>query len=198
MYPLQTTTARIYACHELRDRAAESLGITEPSDEQISYERLLDTLGLDDALLFCRAEPEMAPIWRRYAVWCARQVQNLMTDQRSLSALDVAERHANGQATDEELAAAMAAAWAAADAAWAAAAAAKPAAWAAWAAAWAAADAADAADAARAAAAAKAAAGAAHAGAADDVWAAADAAKADARRHQSDAFRQLVTTGILP
>ena len=181
MYPLQTTTARIYACHELRDRAAESLGITEPSDEQISYERLLDSLGLDDALLLCRAEPDLAPIWRRYAVWCARQVQNLMTDQRSLSALDVARRHANGQATDEELAAAMAAAddaraaaWAAADAAWAtwaAAAAAK----AVWAATW-----------------------AAHATAVLAAWAAADAAKADARRHQSDAFRQLVTIGTLP
>ena len=196
MYPLQTTTARIYACQELRDRAAQLLGITEPSDEPISYERLLDSLGLDDALLFCRAEPEMAPIWRRYAVWCARQVQNLMTDQRSLSALDVAERHANGQATDEELAAAMAAAWAAADAAWAAAAAAKAAAWAAWAAAdaawattWAAAAAAKAVWAAT---------WAAHATAVLAAWAAADAAKADARRHQSDAFRQLVTTGILP
>ena len=42
-----------------------------------------------------------------------------MTDQRSLDALDVAERYANGQATDEELAAARDAAWAAAwDAAW--------------------------------------------------------------------------------
>jgi hypothetical protein len=83
-------------------------------------------------------------------VWCARQVQHLMTDQRSLAALDVAERHANGEATDEELAAARAAACdAARDAAWAAArdaawAAARDAAWdaardAAWDAAWAAA-----------------------------------------------------------
>ena len=37
-----------------------------------------------------------------------------MTDQRSLNALDVAERHANGQATDKELSAA----WAAAKDAW--------------------------------------------------------------------------------
>lgn len=40
---------------------------------------------------------------RLFAVWSARQVQHLMTDQRSVAALDVAERHANGQATDEEL-----------------------------------------------------------------------------------------------
>ena len=37
-----------------------------------------------------------------------------MTDQRSLDALDVAERYANGQATEKELSAAWVAAWAAA------------------------------------------------------------------------------------
>ena len=60
---------------------------------------------------------------RLFAVWCARQVQHLMTDPRSIAALDVAERHASNQATDDELAAARAAAWdaagdAAGDAAW--------------------------------------------------------------------------------
>jgi len=40
---------------------------------------------------------------RKFAVWCARQVQHLMTDPRSVAALDVAERHADGLATDEEL-----------------------------------------------------------------------------------------------
>jgi hypothetical protein len=60
---------------------------------------------------------------RLFAVWCARQVQHLMTDPRSLNALDVAERFANGKATDEELTAARAYARAAArdaarDAAW--------------------------------------------------------------------------------
>ena len=58
---------------------------------------------------------------RKFAVWSPRQVQHLMTDPRSTHALDVAERHADGLATDEELAAAWAAArdaWAAARAAW--------------------------------------------------------------------------------
>jgi hypothetical protein len=50
---------------------------------------------------------------RLFAAWSARQVQHLMKDERSLIALDVAERHANGQATDEELASASDAAWAA-------------------------------------------------------------------------------------
>lgn len=54
---------------------------------------------------------------RLIAVKCARRVQHLMTDQRSITALDVAERFANGDATQEELDAAMAAARAAAEAA---------------------------------------------------------------------------------
>jgi hypothetical protein len=106
MYPLTTTTARIDACNPLkgrRSRAAKLLGITEPSDQPISYEKLLDALGFDDAIWCCRAQPDLSPAWRRYAVWCARQVQHLMTDRRSLDALDVAERHAAGDATDEEL-----------------------------------------------------------------------------------------------
>ena len=70
---------------------------------------------------------------RLFAVWCARQVQHLMADPRSVAAVDVAERFANGEATADELTAARAAAEAAA---WAAARAA------AGAAAWAAADAA--------------------------------------------------------
>ena len=68
-------------------------------------------------------------------------VADLLTDPRSIAALDVAERHARGNATDKELAAAWAAAWAAEGTAeWAAAWAAEGAAegTAAWAAAWAA------------------------------------------------------------
>jgi hypothetical protein len=61
---------------------------------------------------------------RLFAVWCARQVQHLMTDPRSVAAIDVAERYANGEATDADLDAACDAAMAAArnaswDAAWA-------------------------------------------------------------------------------
>ena len=72
---------------------------------------------------------------RLFAVWCARntplsdgrKVGDRLTDPRSLAALEVAERYANGNATDSELAAAwdaaQSAAWDAArstawDAAW--------------------------------------------------------------------------------
>lgn len=80
---------------------------------------------------------------RLFAVACAREVQHLLKDERSLKALDVAEAFAHGNATEKELRAALDsawAAWAALDAAGAAAeAAAEAAAWAAaWDAAWAA------------------------------------------------------------
>ena len=47
---------------------------------------------------------------RLFAVWCARGVQHLMLDKRSLDALGHVERFANGQASQEELAAARSAA----------------------------------------------------------------------------------------
>ena len=93
------------------------LGKTQPDDEPLPFATILDSNGLADALWCCRAAPEHSKTWRLYAVWCARQVQHLMTDPRSLAALDVAERHAHGLATDAELAAAGAAAGAAARAA---------------------------------------------------------------------------------
>ena len=143
------------------------LGKTEADDAPLAYSTILESNGLDDALWCLRAEPQHASIWRMYAVRCARRVQHLMTDERSLQALDVAERYARGEATDSELTAARTATWAAAAAAaaagdaavdaavdaagdaaaaWdAARTAAWDAAWAAWDAAWAARDAAGAA-----------------------------------------------------
>jgi hypothetical protein len=104
------------------------LGKTQADDEPLSIVAVLDSNGLDDALWCLRAVTGHDREMRLYAIWCARQVQHLITDPRSLAALDVAERHANGLATDGELfaardaakAAAWAAAWAAAEAvAWA-------------------------------------------------------------------------------
>jgi hypothetical protein len=143
---ITTTLNRIRAhrpCNDRWRKLLAGLGKTEQDDKPLPYSRIVEINGIDDALWACRAEPQHSKEWRLFAVWCARQVGHLMEDERSKRACDVAERHANGEATDEELAAAWDAAWdAARAAAWAAArAAARDAAWdaaraAAWAAAW--------------------------------------------------------------
>ena len=75
--------------------------------------------------LACRVLPDN--VLRKFACRCVREVWHLLTDERSRNSVEVAERHADGLATDDELTAARAAAW---DAAWTAAwAAARNAAW---------------------------------------------------------------------
>ncbi len=99
------------------------LGKTQADDEPLSISTVIDSNGLDDALWCLRAVKGHDREIRLFAVWCARQVQHLMTDPRSLDALDVAERFANGNASNNDLSAARDAAgdaaWdAAGDAAW--------------------------------------------------------------------------------
>lgn len=154
-----------------------------------------DCPAADRLWVVLREECVSSRTLRLFAVWCARQALALVDnpDQRSVAACDTAERFANGEATERELAAARAAARdAARDAAWdaawdAARDAASTAAWAAardaastaardaaWAAAWAAAwdvawDVADAA------------------------WDVADAARDVARAAQIDILREMLT-----
>ena len=114
-------------CVEGWKKLLAHLGKTTADDEPLAFATILKSNGLDDALWCLRAEPQHSREWRLFAVRCARRVQHLMTDARSVEAIDVAERHANGRATDDELDAAQDAAW---SAAWSAArAAAQDAAW---------------------------------------------------------------------
>lgn len=111
---LTTTLNRIRAHHPCEvgwTKLLKGLGKTAPDDEVLPFSLIVEINGIDDALWCCRAEPQHDREWRLFAVWCARQVQHLVTDPRSVAALDVAERHARGEATDEELATARDAAW---------------------------------------------------------------------------------------
>lgn len=134
---MKTTLNKIRAyspCTSGWEKLLSYLGKTKADDEEISVLTILDSNGLEDALWCLRAVEGKDREIRLFAVWCARQVRHLMKDQRSLDALDVAERCANGQATQDELTAARDAAWTAEAAAGAAARAAARAA--AWVAAW--------------------------------------------------------------
>ena len=169
--PITTTLNRIRAhgpCEPGWRKLLTGLGKTQADDEPLPFARIVEINGLEGALWCCRAEPQYAKEWRLFAVWCARQVEHLNPDPRVKAAIDTAERYANGEATDDELASA----WdAASGAAWDALRAAR-----------------DAAMAAR-----DAASGAACA-AADAAWAARDAARAarNARNAQQKRFLEIV------
>lgn len=101
-------------CKSGWEKLLAHLGKTQADDEPLPLLTVLDSNGLDDCLWCLRTVHEHDREWRQFAVWCARKVEHLMTDQRSRDALNVAERFANGQATQDELAAAWHAARAAA------------------------------------------------------------------------------------
>jgi hypothetical protein len=129
------------ACEEGYRKLAKALGGISSfgKDEPITLIQILDSNGLDDAIwalracddcdrfareLVCDFADECLPIFEKQAP----------KDNRPRKAIEVARRYARGEATQEELGAAMAAAR---DAAWKAALAARAAAWtAAWAAEW--------------------------------------------------------------
>ena len=87
----------------------------------------IDILKFDDAPAEDRLWVVLRTDWiddktlRLFAVWCAREALERIDnpDPRSVDACDVAECYANGEATDDELTAALAAAEdAAGDAVW--------------------------------------------------------------------------------
>lgn len=102
-------------CAEGWETLLKSLGKTHADDEPVSLRRIVESNGIYDAIWVLRAIDDCPEI-RLFAVRCARQVQHLMTDERSINALDVAERYAIGEATQEEMKEARDAAWDAAHA----------------------------------------------------------------------------------
>ena len=98
-------------CREGWKKLLAHLGKTKADDEPLSVITIIDSNGLDDALWCLRAvEGHDREKMRMYIAWCARPVQHLMTDPRSVAAIEIAERFANGAATRDELVAAGAAA----------------------------------------------------------------------------------------
>ena len=116
-------------CRPGWEKLLRHLNKTKPDDEPLPLLTVLESNGLKDTLWCLRAVEGFDKEKRLLAVAFAREVEHLMPEA-SKPALDVAERFANGLATEEELDQAADAAWAAyaayaadaAAAAWAAAA----------------------------------------------------------------------------
>ena len=108
-------------CADGWEKLLRHLGKTQADDDPLPILTVLESNGLDDALWALRAVQGHDREIRLFAVWCARQIQHLMIDRRSVDALDVSERFANGLASETDMLAARdaagAAAWAAARAA---------------------------------------------------------------------------------
>ena len=60
------------------------LGKTQADDDPLPILTVIESNGLDDALWALRAVHGREREIRLFAVWCARQVQHLMTDKRSV------------------------------------------------------------------------------------------------------------------
>ena len=117
---MYTTLRKIRACSPCPSgwtKLLGNLGKTKADDEPLAITTILDSNGLDDALWCLRAVDGHQREMRLYAVDCARSVQHLTNGLRSSTAIDTAERHAYGLATNEELGAARDAAWESAGAA---------------------------------------------------------------------------------
>jgi hypothetical protein len=81
----------------------KNLNKSKADDEPLAILTILESNGIDDALWCLRAVKEHQKEMRLFAVACARSVQHLMEDARSIAAIDVAERYARGFATQQEL-----------------------------------------------------------------------------------------------
>jgi hypothetical protein len=79
------------------------LGKVQADDVELDLLTVLESNGLDDALWCLRAVDGFDKEKRLMAVAFAREVQHLMKDPRSIAALDVAERFANGEVKQEDL-----------------------------------------------------------------------------------------------
>ena len=109
-----TTLNKIRAHHPCAtgwNNLLHSLGKTQPDDEPLSFAQILASNGLEDAIWCLCSTPEFDRESRLFAVDCVRDVQYLINDDGCLNALNVAEKFANGIATEQEIDLARMAKW---------------------------------------------------------------------------------------
>lgn len=106
--PIVICESGLHASRKLRDALAYA-----PGSYLCRVEMWGEVAEEDDKLVARHrhviAAKDVSAELRLWACWCVRQYWHLLTDDRSRTAVDVAERFARGEATREELAAANAA-----------------------------------------------------------------------------------------
>ena len=90
-------------CREGWRTLLSALGKTEVDDEPLPLTTILQSNGLDDALWCLRTITGYDKEIIRFALACVQEVRHLMTDQRSLDALDAVERHLESPLSKQEL-----------------------------------------------------------------------------------------------
>ena len=117
---MQTTLNKIKQhspCSDGWQKLLTFLNKTEADDELLELTTILESNGLDDALWSLRTVDGKDREIRLMACDFAESVVHLANDERCNKAIDVSRKYANGEATQKELDAARAAAWAAVSAA---------------------------------------------------------------------------------
>ena len=102
---IYTTLKQIRAhspCEDGYKKLCKYLGGIEKygEDTPVTFKQIYDSNGYDDTLWCLRTVDEKwFPLWRHFACDAADDVRHLMIDDRSLNAIDVARRFADGLAT---------------------------------------------------------------------------------------------------
>lgn len=61
-------------------------------DEPLPYSFLVEKIGMFDTLSLTISTPEYEKEWKKYSIWCARQVSKYTDDWRVIYTIQVAER----------------------------------------------------------------------------------------------------------
>lgn len=103
MFTTLNEIRKFFPCQTGWEKLLRSLGKTAADDEPLSLLAILDSNGIDDAIWAFKAVKGYEKEKRLFAVACCREVQHLMTDPRSVAAVDAAEKFANGEISEREL-----------------------------------------------------------------------------------------------
>jgi len=92
-----------YPCIDGWKTLLDSLGKIEPDDELITFEYIMESNDILDAIWCLRTLNGYDKEKRLFAVGCAREIQHMVTSPIIQEAIDIAEKFANEEVTIEEL-----------------------------------------------------------------------------------------------